>query len=76
MWSPYCSCISCIHEISSMKYVMLPSCCRMDEVLQQSNEWRELVIPAASRTWIRRLIEAIVDIWHCKRVKYQLLNVI
>nr|XP_034578094.1 probable protein phosphatase 2C 21 isoform X2 [Setaria viridis] len=67
MWSPSYSCISCIHEIANMKYVMLPSCCRMDELLQQSNEWMELVIPAASRNWIRRLIKAIViDTLHCK----------
>lgn len=60
-----------------MKYVMLPSCCRMDEMLQQSNEWRELVTPAGRINWIKRLINAvIIDPWRCKWVKYLLLNVV
>ncbi|OEL27038.1 putative protein phosphatase 2C 21 [Dichanthelium oligosanthes] len=40
---------------------------RMDEMLQQSNEWRELVTPTASRNWIKRLINAVIlDPWCCK----------
>ncbi|KAF8693724.1 hypothetical protein HU200_039141 [Digitaria exilis] len=40
---------------------------RMDEVLQQSNQWMELVTPAGSRNWIKRLINAvIIDPWRCK----------
>ncbi|CAO2039569.1 unnamed protein product [Urochloa humidicola] len=39
---------------------------RLDELLRQSNEWRELVTPA-STNWIRRLINALViEPWRCK----------
>ncbi|CAL5057235.1 unnamed protein product [Urochloa decumbens] len=39
---------------------------RLDELLQQSNEWRGLVTPV-STNWIRRLINAvIIEPWRCK----------
>ncbi|RLN08725.1 putative protein phosphatase 2C 21 [Panicum miliaceum] len=38
---------------------------RMDQVLRQSNTWRELVRPTDSRNWIQHVICPIVNPWYC-----------
>ncbi|CAL5057234.1 unnamed protein product [Urochloa decumbens] len=40
---------------------------RMDEVLQQSNEWREFVDPTAKSNFLQRVICPIANPWYRKR---------
>ncbi|CAN6238586.1 unnamed protein product [Urochloa humidicola] len=40
---------------------------RMDEVLQQSKQWREFVDPTAKSNFLRRVICPIANPWYCKR---------
>lgn len=62
------------------RVVLFAYLCRMDELLQQSDEWRELVNPTDdSINWIQRLITTtclIVNPWYHKQVKCRLVNVI
>jgi len=38
---------------------------RMDQVLRQSNEWRQLLNPTGSRNWIERVLCPIANPWYC-----------
>lgn len=57
---------------ANMKHVAdVPACCRMDELLEQSNDWAEflpaLPRPTGVRLHLLRLMNCLIDHWPFKK---------
>lgn len=62
---------------ANMKYLLLFACCRMDGLLQQSDEWITVVKPTGDRrNCVQHILCPIANPWYCNAVICQVLNVI